>query len=157
MQSDPLLKQLNWFFTSLNWTLDFPNTKVLPLAKITSDHIPCKTVISTYIPRSNIFWFENFWAEHDNFLTTVQDNWLSTADSVNAAKTLSTKFKKLIVDLRKWSHNMSNLKLLIENWNIVIGYLDSLEGTRLLYNPERNLRRLVKTQLQKLLHYKNLY
>jgi hypothetical protein len=87
----------------------------------------------------------------------VQDNWLSTADSVNAAKTLSTKFKKLIVDLRKWSHNMSNLKLLIENWNIVIGYLDSLEGTRLLYNPERNLRRLVKTQLQKLLHYKNLY
>jgi hypothetical protein len=157
MQSDPLLEQLDWFFTSPNWTLDFPNTEVLPLAKITSDHIPCKIVISTCIPRSNIFRFENFWAEHDNFLTTVQNSWLSTADSVNAAKTLSAKFKKLRVDLRKWSRNMSNLKLLIENCNIVIGYLDSLEDTRLLYNPERNLRRLVKTQLQKLLHYKNLY
>ena len=47
MQSDPLLEQLDWFFTSPNWTLDFPNTKVLPLAKITSDHIPYKIIIST--------------------------------------------------------------------------------------------------------------
>ena len=60
MQSDPLLEQLDWFFTSPNWTLDFPNTEVLPLAKITSDHIPCKIIISTQIPRSNVFRFENF-------------------------------------------------------------------------------------------------
>jgi len=60
MQSDPLLEQLDWFFTSPNWTLDFPNTKVLPLAKITSDHIPCKIIISTQIPRSKVFRFENF-------------------------------------------------------------------------------------------------
>ena len=60
MQSDPLLEQLDWFFTSPNWTLDFPNTEVLPLAKITSDHIPCKIIISTQIPRSNVFGFENF-------------------------------------------------------------------------------------------------
>ena len=38
MQSNPLLEQLDWFFTSPDWTLDFPNTEVLPLAKITSDH-----------------------------------------------------------------------------------------------------------------------
>jgi exonuclease III len=60
MQSDPLLEQLDWFFTSPNWTIDYPNTEVLPMAKITSDHIPCKVVISTAMPRSNIFRFENY-------------------------------------------------------------------------------------------------
>jgi len=60
MQTDPLLEQLDWFFTSINWTLDFPNTEVLPLAKITSDHIPCKVVISTKIPRQVYFILKIF-------------------------------------------------------------------------------------------------
>jgi hypothetical protein len=71
MQSDPLLEQLDWFFTSPNWTVDYPNTEVLPLAKITSDHLPCQIVISTRIPRANIFRFENFWAEQNDFIDTV--------------------------------------------------------------------------------------
>jgi hypothetical protein len=62
MQMDPLLEQLDWFFTSPNWTIDFPDTEVLALAKITSDHVPCKISISTRIPKANIFRFENFWA-----------------------------------------------------------------------------------------------
>ena len=71
MQTDPLLEKLDWFFTSINWTLDFPNTEVVPLAKITSDHIPCKVVISTKIPKASLFCFEIFWAEQDDFLDTV--------------------------------------------------------------------------------------
>lgn len=46
MQQDPLLEQLDWFFTSVNWTTSYPNTMVLPLAKPISDHVPCKVVIS---------------------------------------------------------------------------------------------------------------
>lgn len=30
MQTNPLLEQLDWFSTSVNWTLDFPNTMVTP-------------------------------------------------------------------------------------------------------------------------------
>lgn len=157
MQSDPLLEQLNWFFTSPNWMLDYPNAEVLPLAKTTSDHIPCKIAISTSTPRSNIFRFENFWAEHDSFLTIVQDSWHSSTVLTDSAKSILAKFKKLRADLRKWSHNLSNLKLLIDNCNTVIGFFDALEDVRLLYNLEANLRRLVKVQMQKLLHYKNLY
>lgn len=63
MQSSPLLEQLDWFFTSFAWTPKFPNTMVLPLARITSDHVPCKVAIGTSIPRSNIFCFENYWAQ----------------------------------------------------------------------------------------------
>ena len=35
MQQEPLLEQLDWFFTSNNWMLAYPNTLVMPLAKIT--------------------------------------------------------------------------------------------------------------------------
>jgi hypothetical protein len=35
MQLEPLLVQLNWFFTSHSWTLKYPNSVVHPLAKPT--------------------------------------------------------------------------------------------------------------------------
>lgn len=35
MQNEPLLEQLDWFFTSVNQTADFPNTMVTPLARPT--------------------------------------------------------------------------------------------------------------------------
>lgn len=36
--------QLDWFFTSVNWTSVYPNTLVIPLAKPIFDHIPCQVV-----------------------------------------------------------------------------------------------------------------
>ena len=75
MQQDPLLEQLNWFFTSVNWTVSYPNTTVHPLSKPISYHIPCKIMVGTSIPKSKIFRFENFWPEHPGFLETVQESW----------------------------------------------------------------------------------
>jgi endonuclease/exonuclease/phosphatase family metal-dependent hydrolase len=60
MQSSPLLEQLDWVFTSSSWSSRFPMTVVIPLAKTTSDHLPCKIQIGTNIPKANIFRFENF-------------------------------------------------------------------------------------------------
>lgn len=74
MQQHPLLEQLDWFFT-VDWTIDYRNTLVLPLAKPISDHIPCKVVIGTSIPRSNIFRFENLWPKHPGFMDTVLASW----------------------------------------------------------------------------------
>jgi hypothetical protein len=127
------------------------------MAKITSDHIPCKIAINTKIPRSSIFRFENFWAEHDTFLETVHGCWESCPSLPVATRTISSKFKKLRSELKSWSRNLCNLKLLISNCNTVIGFLDSLEDSRPLYNKEANLRLLVKGQLKTLLHYKKLY
>ena len=59
MQSLPL-EQIDWVFTTPNWTCDFPNTLLLPMARLTSDHIPCKIQIGTSIPKAQIFRFENF-------------------------------------------------------------------------------------------------
>jgi hypothetical protein len=35
MQDSPLLQQIDWFFTSCQWTLTFPDTVAQPLAKNT--------------------------------------------------------------------------------------------------------------------------
>jgi hypothetical protein len=59
--------------------------------------------------------------------------------------------------LKEWSKHLSNLRLLINNCNEVIGFLDGLEDRRGLFNPEANLRNAVKKQLEMWLHYKNLY
>lgn len=61
MQNNPLLEQLDWFFTLVNWTSDFPNTMVTPLARPTSNHVPCRVLIETKIPKLKIFQFENYW------------------------------------------------------------------------------------------------
>jgi hypothetical protein len=73
------------------------------------------------------------------------------------AHTISVKFKQLRSRLKSWSKKISNLRILIDNCNSVITFLDNLEDMRRLYNPEANLRILVKRQLETWLHYKNLY
>ena len=60
MQQDPLLEQLDWFFTSLHWTLAYPNTLVKPLCKLVSDHTPCVVSIETKIPHAKLFRFESY-------------------------------------------------------------------------------------------------
>jgi hypothetical protein len=120
MQMDPLLEQLDWFFTSPSCTVDYPNTEVLPLAKITSDHIPCKISISTRIPKANIFRFENFWAKHEDFVDTVCSSWTSNRKETTTVKQISKNLIRLRSDLKEWSRNLSKLGQLIRNCNMVI-------------------------------------
>ena len=94
MQQEPLLEQLDWFFTSNNWMLAYPNTLVMPLAKITSDHVPCKISISTSIPKSNIFRFENFWPQHPGFLEAATTGWSALVrNQRDSASSIAGKFK----------------------------------------------------------------
>jgi hypothetical protein len=71
MQHNPLFVQLDWFFTTPNWTSVYPNTLVLPLAKPVSDHVPCVVNIDTVRAHANIFHFENCWVEHKGFMKGI--------------------------------------------------------------------------------------
>lgn len=71
MQDDPLLVKLDWVFTSAFWTVSYPATHVQPLSRPTSDHIPYVIHIGSNIPKSILFRFENYWAEHPGFLENV--------------------------------------------------------------------------------------
>jgi hypothetical protein len=71
MQTNSLLEQIDWFFTSINQTNSFPNTMVKPLGKPVSDHTPCVISIQTTIPHSKIFRFETYWIQHPGFTDVV--------------------------------------------------------------------------------------
>jgi len=158
MQNDPLLEQLDWFFTSVNWTVDYPNTLVLPLAKITSDHILCKVMIGTRVPKSNLFRFENFWPNHPGFLEAVQRGLaFAVRNQRDSASIVAGKIKNVRYELKVWSRKLSNLSRLIDNYNKVIFFLDDLEDHRVLQTLERNFRSLIKEHLQTLLKFKTEY
>jgi hypothetical protein len=151
MQNIPLLEQIDWFFTSCEWTLKYPNTVVQPLAKITSDHVPCVVTISTKIPKARIFRFENMWIEQPGFYELVERVWNMPVKPNHIANMLTAKFKNLRHELKKWGKSLSHLKHLIENCNKVVLLLDELEEHRALSTPEFNFRNTVKVHIKKLL------
>jgi mannosylglycoprotein endo-beta-mannosidase len=157
MQCDPLLEQLDWFFTSHCWTTVYPNTMVFALAKPTSDHVPCLVSIDTVIPKARLFRFENFWVHQKGFFDCVKEVWGSPFPSGSSAAVLARKLKVLRYELNHWKLSLSGLKLLIDKCNLVILFLDNLEEDRLLSLPERNFRKIVHKHLQKLLKSQHNY
>lgn len=142
MQDEPLLQQLYWFFTSPAWTLSYPNTMILPLAKSISDHTPCKVQIGTHIPKATLFRFENFWSLVPGFMDIVTKAWLSCSNT-NAARSMSTKLKATRKALKIWNGYKSNLSILINHCNLIIGFLDALEEIRALHLTETNFRKII--------------
>ncbi|KAJ1296023.1 hypothetical protein BS78_01G267000 [Paspalum vaginatum] len=94
---------LDWFFTSQHWTISYPDSTVIPLARPTSNHAPCQIVISTSIPKSKLFRFVNCWPDHPRFIEIVQHSWSQEhVNKDNSASILVAKLKKLIYALKKW-------------------------------------------------------
>jgi hypothetical protein len=91
MQQNPLLVQLDWFFSTPNWTSVYPNIVVIPLAKPTSDHVPCVVTIDIVIPHANIFCFENYQVEQQGFMECVSATWDLECWGNNSASWLSRK------------------------------------------------------------------
>ena len=157
MQSEPLLEQIDWVFTSINWISDFPNTLLLPLARPTSDHIPCKIQIGTSIPKAQVFRFEIFLVKHLGFFDVVKSVWSSNVNATNSATRFVAKLKLLRAALKKWSKGLSNLNILIQNCNEVLATLDALEEQRPLFTQEFNFRKILKDHILRLLKYQNEY
>jgi len=151
MQRDPLLEQLDWFFTSPNWIVDFPNSMVLPLARPASDHLPCVVNIDTVIPKASLFRFESYWVDLPGFMECVKNSWSKPSRKCSSSAVLADKLKSLRYDLKKWKVSLSKLKWLIQNCNEVIFLLDALEDRRPLFITEFNFRKIVKLHLEDLL------
>jgi hypothetical protein len=151
MQNNPLLEQLDWFFTTPRWTQTYPNTMVIPLSRSTSDHTPCKIQIGTSIPRASLFRFENFWPLMPGFTSLVQESWSLQSRNTNSTQNISGKLKRLRGKLKQWDKQRSALTILIKNCNSVILFLDDLEELRPLFAPEQVFREIIKSQLTKLL------
>jgi hypothetical protein len=116
MQANPLLEQIDWFFTSPAWTVQYPNTMVNPLAKPTSDHVPCVISVGTSIPKAQVFRFENHWIKMPGFMDVVTRIW-NTHYPGDGAKCISSKFKRLRKGLKIWSTSISVTN---KSWKIVM-------------------------------------
>lgn len=156
-QQQPLLEQLDWFFSSVEWISVFPNTMVKPLAKPISDHVPCVLTVDMAIPKCKLFRFESYWPEHPGVFQVVQSSWNKPIKSSSSATNISAKLKRLRYALKKWSRSISKLALLIKNSNKVLLQLDGLEELRQLTLPERNFRKILKAHIIRLLGYQNAY
>jgi hypothetical protein len=109
-QHPPLLERLDWLFTSARWTLSYPVTNVFSLTMKTFDHVPYLISISTAIPKSHIFIFENYWLLNEDFMNQVSIGWHSDYHHSDAAKMITAKFKNLRKVLKEWKRTLSNLK-----------------------------------------------
>jgi hypothetical protein len=151
MQKEPLLEQLDWFFTSCEWTIFFQTQWFFPLAKTTSDYTPCGVKIATKIPKSMIFRFENFWIKQLGFYPLVEKVWQQQVVAKSSTARISTKFKFLIYELKKWGKGLSHIKTLIGHCNSVILFFDQLEDSRLLSIPKFKFRIIVKNHMKNLM------
>ena len=94
-QPSPLMERLDWFFTSSSWTTSYPGTSVSTLVMQTSNHWPRNITISTAIPKSQVFRFENYWLQQPSFTQIAQQGWEEIGSQSDKAKTVTAKFKNL--------------------------------------------------------------
>lgn len=156
-QSNPLLERLDWFFTSNSWTTLMPNTFSTGLVRDNSDHTPCMITASTSTPRPQVFRFENYWLNHEDFLPVLSHGWKLPTQQMDSAKSHSAKFKNLRRVFRAWKANLPNLAAAIRGTKETIQLLDIMEEVRDLTLEEWNFRGILLSHLDTLLHQQRVY
>ena len=86
----------------IKWTLDFPNTVMNPLAKITSDLLPCVVQINIVIHNLKIFRFKHYWIKQLGFIELVSYVWNDHVKKTSSVARISAKFKRLRYKLKCW-------------------------------------------------------
>ncbi|CAN6180303.1 unnamed protein product [Urochloa humidicola] len=71
MREQPTLARFDRAFFSNAFSCTFPDTSLTSLPRPTSDHYPLLVRISTTIPRSSLFCFENTWLHNPTFLESL--------------------------------------------------------------------------------------
>jgi hypothetical protein len=156
-QASPLLEKLDWAFTSISWLLSYLDTSLSALDMTPSDHCPCVVKISSHIPKSAIFRFENYWLKQESFVNIVNQGQSINTANQDCAKIIIAKFKNLRKLIKDWRESLSNLKIVISNINNVLLFLDVLKEYRHLTLAEWNFREIIKKKLNDLLDQQKTY
>lgn len=67
----PTLECLDRAFINLEWDGVLPSTLLSSMMRRTSDHVSLKIEISTAIPKSQVFYFKNYWVKDETFLPII--------------------------------------------------------------------------------------
>lgn len=91
----PTLDRLDRIFHSIPFAQLFPSSSLQGLTRPTSDHVPILATLSTDIPKSNHFRFENAWLLHPDFLQSVLPAWHQGQTCTDAAGKLARRLKSV--------------------------------------------------------------
>jgi hypothetical protein len=142
-RSNPTLERLDRAFINLDWDRALPSTLLSSMTRRTSDHVPLKIEISTTIPTSKVFRFENYWTKENNFLPILTAAWGCRITNSNAAAVVSAKLKRTRRSIKEWKKTRPNLGQQEIDCKIVIDLMDYVEEQRTLSVPEAALRVLI--------------
>lgn len=156
-QINPLLERLDWFFSSSSWITNYPNTCASTLSRNSSDHNPYVISISNTMPAPQIFHFENYWLQHEQFSSVMQQAWGYHTPFFDKAKVISAKFKNLRKALRSWKSQVPSLAKTIQNTKNVLLFLDIIEESKDLSLQECTFREIISSHLNNLLQQQKLY
>jgi len=143
----PTLVRLDRCFISVSWDALFPNTTMATLTRYTSDHVPLLVSVSTTIPRTHCFRFENSWLLNPSFKNMMEQ---CIKDHLAALPlcSLTKRLKTCRARCRSWSKRRLDLAQREIDVKLLVCALDLLEETRPLHNGEATLRRLAIQGLQ---------
>jgi hypothetical protein len=142
----PTLARLDRVFHNNALGRVFPSCSLQSLPRPTSDHTPLLASLSTDIPKSNIFRFENAWLLNNSFLPDVLPAW-HEINHPDAAGALAGRLKSVRAATKVWNRRNRAPPTIIQNCKFIIQLFDSLEEDRCLSNAEIQVRQLSSERL----------
>uniref|UniRef100_A0A0E0D6M1 Uncharacterized protein n=1 Tax=Oryza meridionalis TaxID=40149 RepID=A0A0E0D6M1_9ORYZ len=158
-RDSPVLARLDRAFINIEWNNSFPMSNLKSLTRTTSDHVPLIVSASTWVPKPNIFRFENSHLLDPSFLPTALAAWDTVAQPSDGVAALAVKLKKTRSLIKTWVKKKKLSRPLSEDCKFVIDLLDAKEEMGPLSSTELLLRNLVQIkftslQLQKAAYWK---
>jgi len=147
-RESPTLARLDRVFLNTEMSTSFPNSTLTSLTRSTSDHIPLVVNLSTSIPKTNTFRFENSWLFHQDFLPCITPAWNTAPHVQDAAGDLASSLKASRYAAKVWYRGKRAPPLIMQNCKFLIALFDLQEEYRVLSAGEHLLRGACTDRLQ---------
>jgi exonuclease III len=129
-RSTPTLERLDRVFINLAWDEILPSTILSSLTRTTSDHVPLRVDVSTVIPKSNLFRFENYWVKAAGFQDVLTSVWACRTNNNDTSAIVAAKLKETRRAIREWRKQIPRIAQRETDCRIVINLLDRVEEAR---------------------------
>ncbi|XP_021317616.1 uncharacterized protein LOC110435860 [Sorghum bicolor] len=156
-QSNPILAKLDRAFTNFDLDQLFPMANLSSLPRPTSDHTPVMLTLSTTLPKTTTFHFENFWLHNSSFLPHVTDAWNRAPMCADAARQLAVCIKSTRTAIKVWARCIRAPIHQINDCQFLVQLFDFFEETRALSNDEFQARQLAQEGLESAIKAKASY
>ncbi|KAJ1273852.1 hypothetical protein BS78_05G016600 [Paspalum vaginatum] len=153
----PTLVRLDRAFVNHDHSIAFPSSTLTALPRPTSDHKPLLVTMSTTIPKSSVFRFENAWLHNPVFLPSVLPAWQLTPRPRDAAGNLARCLKSTRAAAKVWARRSRAPPAIISNCKFIVLLLDHLEDWRILSYAERQVRDICQEHLHRTIKEKAAY